>query len=129
MQFGEIFSKNRKTEPKSIYICRVFAMFLILMLLLVYAVILMYDIINGTPTIRTELKSVDSIPLPVVVIWSVYDFTMECWMIFNGMSMKLNYSVLLSSILGQEASLLKVPLFVVLSKLTRCILNIIRTCV
>ncbi|CAG8623018.1 9946_t:CDS:2, partial [Paraglomus occultum] len=60
-------------------------MTIFLVLLLGHTTILIVDVVNDTPIIRTKLISVNSIPLPTVTIMSGYNFTTSCVLLYNSL--------------------------------------------
>ncbi|CAG8569015.1 5736_t:CDS:2, partial [Paraglomus occultum] len=58
-------------------------MALFLAMLLGYTTILVADVVNDTPVIKTDLKSVSGIPLPTVTILFDYNFTTSCVLLYN----------------------------------------------
>ena len=78
MKLDEIFRKYRKTEPKSIIICRNFVMIIIVALLMGYSVYLIINILNDVPTLKTQSRTESGLRLPTMKFTFDYKFIMTC---------------------------------------------------
>jgi len=73
-----LFGEKRKTEPKSIFRCRVFIMIIILSLLAAYTTFLIFEIVKDTPVVTTKLETTTNMTLPTVFIAFQYNYTLTC---------------------------------------------------
>ena len=85
MQLDNIFrrSKYRKTEPTSIIMCRNFVMIIILALLIGYTILLIINIRNDVPILKTESRTENSLRLPTVNLEFDYNFFIGCGFGYN----------------------------------------------
>ncbi|KAF0464564.1 hypothetical protein F8M41_026517 [Gigaspora margarita] len=70
MIFENLFQKYRKTEPKSLYVLKIFVIILLLISLLGYTLLIILDTFNDNPIIQSSLVEENSIPAPAVTMGS-----------------------------------------------------------
>lgn len=70
MHIGNIFHRQRKTEPLIIHILRVFIILTSLMLILLYSTILIFNIYSDTPVLRNSSRQEPYISAPGTAVYS-----------------------------------------------------------
>ncbi|CAG8604574.1 9544_t:CDS:2 [Paraglomus brasilianum] len=78
MQLDEMYRRHRKTESKAILMCRRFIMFIIIALLAGYTILLIINILNDIPILKTQSRTESSLRLPTVKIEFDYKFFIFC---------------------------------------------------
>src|SRR5436305_10916674 len=74
MFVGDIFHKQRKTEPTSVHVLRAFLIVSLLILILSYSGILIFNIYNDNPIFRNWSQEEDAIPVPGIKLLFVSIF-------------------------------------------------------
>ncbi|KAF0464560.1 hypothetical protein F8M41_026514 [Gigaspora margarita] len=74
MIFENLFQKYRKTEPKSLYVLKIFVLILLLISLLGYTLLIILGVYNDNPIIQSSLVEENSIPAPIVSMASTLQF-------------------------------------------------------
>jgi|SRR6185312_7721657 len=78
MQLDEIFRRRRKTESTALVICRAFIMIMVIALLAGYMTLLIIDIFNDVPILKTEARTVSGLRLPTIQLEFDYKFFLGC---------------------------------------------------
>ncbi|CAG8633899.1 15235_t:CDS:2 [Dentiscutata heterogama] len=71
MALSEIFRKDRKTEPMSVFLLRLIVATLLLIILLGYSLFLILDIYNDHPAIQSSFTEENSLPVPVLMFLNI----------------------------------------------------------
>ncbi|CAG8460718.1 11314_t:CDS:2 [Ambispora leptoticha] len=74
----EFFNRYHLIEPKSIVVCRGISALLILALLTTFTAFLIIDIRDDGPVLQKTTFEADSLPIPDVVISSLFQFKLGC---------------------------------------------------
>ncbi|KAF0499959.1 hypothetical protein F8M41_020365 [Gigaspora margarita] len=79
MILGDLFQKNRRTEPVSIYWLRVFVIILLLAILIGYILLISLDIYNDQPIIKNSFIEETSFLVPAVSIVFINKTRISCF--------------------------------------------------
>ncbi|KAF0499961.1 hypothetical protein F8M41_020367 [Gigaspora margarita] len=81
MILGDLFQKNRRTEPVSIYWIRVFVIILLLAILTGYILLIGLDIYNDQPIINNSFIEENSFLVPVAILGFTNKTRLSCFFV------------------------------------------------
>ncbi|CAI2168322.1 18060_t:CDS:10, partial [Funneliformis geosporum] len=83
MNFDDLLGKQRKSEPRVVLIIRIFTLFIISSCIIAYIIILIKEVINEIPAIKTSEVTVDSLAIPDIVFSFGYTFQVYCYFVWT----------------------------------------------
>ncbi|CAI2182758.1 6340_t:CDS:2 [Funneliformis geosporum] len=78
MRFNELFTRNRKTEPSSVILLRIFIMIVLISSLTGYITILIIEVTSDEPVLTNTIFEATEMPIPDMQFHFVYPFILQC---------------------------------------------------